>query len=296
MAVDIDSLPLNKQITRRLVKPDTWVLNCYDPDQMTPAPFVAVGDDYALVVDPTLTKFNIRRYIEDYVTDKPLMVVCTHSHHDHTLDNWQFEDCPIYMSQTAWDEIEARKLMSDEEGMWFGFPRGNYVPHILKAGDTLDLGGRIIEVLPYEGYHSMGSLLFLDRKYGVLFTGDELECGQMMVADSLDPEACVEKFRDELKKIRTGYQFDTLCPSHNGAPISAKFIDYIIENCEKIMSGEITGDMDVGSISFIYNPYEKRPESFIRAMQDDPTILRSEWMGSSVIYRTDRILRSQLEK
>lgn len=298
MAVDINTIPLNKQITRRLAKPDTWILNCYSPNQASPNPFVLIGDEHALVIDPTWTKFNIRKYIEDYVTDKPLWVACSHSHHDHTLANWQFDDCQFFMSEFAWDEIKARRELDDEAGKWTGFQRGTYVPTMLKPGDKIDLGNRELEVLPYDGCHSPGSLIFLDKKYGILFTGDEIECGQMLVSGRPGSTTSVEKLRDNIVRLIEGWgdQFDIICPPHNGTPIHAKFLEYLVENCERIMSGKQVGDMDVGSLSYLYNPFEDRSPEMIKAAIENPEVLRSEWMGTSIVYNSKRIFRSQVEQ
>ncbi len=295
--IDVKSLPVNKQFTRRLVKPDTWIINPYDENQAGPHPYVAVGEERAAVFDSTWTKLPLRGYVEEYVTDKPLILVNTHSHLDHTNANWMFNDLPIYMSETAWEEIKERRTLSDEEGRWMGHPKGDYVPNILRPGDVIDLGNRRIEALPYEGIHSSGSLLFLDHKYGVLFTGDEIECGQMLVMGRPGSTNTVEKLRCNVKRLveEWGGEITMLCPPHNGAPIDPVFLLYIIENCDRIMSGEEEGDMDVGSMSYLYNPMEDRPADRVKAILEDPKIRRSEWKGTSIVFHTDRIFDRQVQ-
>lgn len=293
---DVNTLPVNKQFTRRLVKPDTWIINCYDPNLAAPHPHLLIGDEHALLIDATWTKLPLRRYIEEYVTDRPLWVASTHSHLDHTNANWMFNDCRFFMSQTAWEELCERKKLSDEEGRWQGHDKGTYVPDILKPGDVIDLGNREIEVIPYEGCHSAGSLIYLDRKQGVLFTGDEIECGQMLVSGRPGTRVCVELLRNDLVNLIRGWgdSFDTICPAHNGSPVHRKFLDYLVENCERIMSG-IEGDDDIGSMTFLYNPLEDRPEEMIRRALEDPYTKRSEWMGTSIVYDTRRVFLSQVE-
>lgn len=297
MAIDVNTLPLNKQITRRLAKPDTWIIQCYNPNQASPNPHVLVGKKAVLVIDPTWTTFNLRKYIEDYITDKPLWVANSHSHFDHTLANWQFDDCPFYMSAYAWEEIQARKALSDEAGKWGSHKRGTYVPTLLKPGDVLDLGEREIEVLPYDGCHSPGSLVYLDRTYRILFTGDEIEGGQMLVSGRPGSTTSVEKLRDNIARILNGWgdQFDMICPPHNGTPIHGKFMEYLLENCERIMSGKQVGDPDVGSMSYLYNPFEDRAPEQVKAAIENPLTFRSEWMSTSIVYNKERIFRSQVE-
>lgn len=294
--IDVNTLPVHKQFSRRLIKPDTWIINCYDQNPAAPHPYVVIGEEHALLIDATWTTFPLRRYIEEYVTDKPLWVVSTHSHHDHTNANWMFNDRPIFMSRIAWEETQSRREKSDEDGKWFGHQRGDYVPAILKPGDILDLGNRELEVLPYEGSHSAGSLLLLDHKYGILFTGDEIDGGQMLISGRSGGKVTVEGLRDNIARLIAdwGDQIDILCPPHNGAPIHVKFLEYIVENCDRIMSGEEQGDPDVGSMSYLYNPFEDRPAAQIRQTLDDPKIRRSEWKGSSIVYNTDRIFKKDL--
>jgi glyoxylase-like metal-dependent hydrolase (beta-lactamase superfamily II) len=296
--VDVKTLPVNKQFTRRLIRPDSWVINCYDPNQAAPHPHVIIGSDKAAVIDPTWTRLPLREYVETCVTDKPLIVLCSHSHHDHTNANWMFNDLPIYMSAYAWQEIQERRKLSDEEGKWMGHPHGDYVPRLLKPGDTLDLGGRVIEVLPYEGCHSPGSLIYLDHKYHLLFTGDEIECGQILIGGGPGRRstASVEKLRDNLNNILEGWgkEIDMVCPPHNGSPFDVHFLKYLVENCERIMAGK-EGIDDVGSMSYLYNPLEDRSEEQIRRTLEDPDLKRSEWKGTSIVYRTDHIFRAQVD-
>lgn len=292
---DVTKLPVNKQFTKRLIKPDTWIINPWDENNAAPHPHVVIGEEKALIIDTTWTTLPLREYIEGYVTDKPVMVASTHGHADHTNANWMFDDRPIYMSEFAWNEIQARRELDEIAGRWGGNKPGNYVPILIKPGDIIDLGNRQIEVIPYEGSHSLGSLLFLDRKYGILFTGDEIECGQMLVMGNRSSVNCVERLRDNLQSLVSnwGDKITMLCPPHNGSPIDAKFLEYLVENCNRILSG-IEGESDVGSTSYLYNPMEDRSPEKIKAIIDDPMIRRSEWMGTSIVYSKDRIFKNQL--
>lgn len=293
--INITTLPINKQFTRRLIKPDTWIINPYDPNLAAPHPHIIIGDEYALLFDPTWTKLPLRKYIEECITDKPVKVALSHAHHDHTNACWMFDDCEIFCSQLAWDELSARREMDDVTGKWDGNPHGTFTPTILKPGDVIDIGNREIEVLPYEGCHSPGSLVYLDRKYGILFTGDEIECGQMLVGGKRGSKSCVELLRENIVTILEGWgdQITTVCPPHNGSPFDAAFLTYLVENCDRIMSG-IEGMDDVGSMSYLYNPLEDRSEENIRATLENPMIKRSEWKGTSIVYNTDKIFKSQL--
>ena len=309
MAVDVNALPVNKKFSRRLIAPDTWIINPFDPGLSSPRPYVLEGDEYALVIDPTYTSFPIREYVEKCVTDKPIKVACSHGHFDHTNDCGQFNDCEIYMSEYAWGEIQDRRKLDARAGRWQVYDEkaephdltpeqyGTYVPTLLKPGDTIDLGNRVIEVIPYEGCHSPGSLLYFDHKTGALFTGDEIECGQMLVMGRGKTKSCTELLRENLQNVVDGWgdKITMLCPPHNGAPIHPLMLKYLIENCDRIMNG-IDGEMNIGSMTYLLNPKEDRPAEMIKAQMEDPNILRSEWKGTSIVYNKTKIFKHQLEE
>lgn len=289
--LNVKDLPLNKQFSRRLVKPDTWLINCYSESCEAPNPHVLIGERYALVIDTTDTKQDLRKYLEQYVTDKPLMVASTHSHGDHTLCNGLFNDCPIYMSQIAWEEIQAGRA-TGFKGKDKDYIVGDYVPTIVKEGDIIDLGGREVEVIRFGGCHSPGSVAYLDKKYGILFTGDEMESGQvLMQGEFRGGNNSVELYRENLLHLKEyADQFDTICPPHNGSPMHAKVVDYFIENCDRIMSG-IEGERDIGSVSYLLGPHEPRSPERVKSLRFDPNARRSEWMGTSIVYSIDRIFK-----
>ena len=106
--LNVKDLPLNKQFSRRLVKPDTWLINCYSESCEAPNPHVLIGERYALVIDTTDTKQDLRKYLEQYVTDKPLMVASTHSHGDHTPVSYTHLD--VYKRQGRDHVIRADDL------------------------------------------------------------------------------------------------------------------------------------------------------------------------------------------
>lgn len=272
--------PLDRQFEARLVRENTWALNCFNPSIDTPKPHVLIGETCALVVDPTDSIYDIRSYIEKYITDKPLKVACTHSHGDHTLANWRFQDCEIFMSQLAWEDIQKSR-----ETDWTANPRtrehqkGDYVPTILKSGDTLNLGNRELEVLPYHPCHSPSSLIFLDKTCRILFTGDEIDPGQINIWG-----VPVETLRDNFLGLKArAAEFDLICAPHNGTPMDAKILDYYIENCERILGG-IEGDLDKGSMSYLLNPFEPRSPETVARRRFDPDIRRSFWKGTAINY------------
>jgi hydroxyacylglutathione hydrolase len=192
--------------------------------------YVLVGRDKALVVDTqTLTEFEGKKivdYVKD-VTQKPLIVVNTHPHGDHTAANAQFGE--VYLSAPGVEEIKA------------GAARGNrpitYTLKAVKEGDVFDLGDRQVEVIAIPA-HSAGSIALLDRKAGYLFTGDEIDPGQVV---GMNPEK-IQQHHANMKKLYDKYygRVTTIVPAHNGAPVTKRYIKYFMDLDAKVMAGTAT--------------------------------------------------------
>ena len=300
---DVFALPIEKQFSRRLIKPDTWILNAFVLGFAPPHPHVVVGEKLAAVIDTTDLPFNVREYVEKVVTDKPLITISSHSHGDHTGNNYQFDDCPQYMSEICAQEIlqnRANPPRPDRE------VKGTYTPIVVEDGQVIDLGGRGIECIRFCGCHSPSSMAYLDLKYGCLFTGDEFECGQVLIGGRAGSKNCVELYRDNLLylKERVEGRATCICPPHNGSPMDISMLDNMIENCNRIMDGH-EGSPEIGSMSFGLNPmsYHNPPfsepayrDSSVRLERYGDTGRRSEWKGATLVYDAKRIFYSDVEE
>lgn len=290
-------LPVRKQFSMRLAKPDTWIIIPYSPSGLeAPKPHLLIGDNYALLIDPTDTPFDLRTYIRECITDKPLLVANTHSHRDHTYANYLFDDCTIYMSETCQAELRARRespMQVKPGDIALGMTHiSQNDGTVVRPGDIIDLGNREIEVLGnFTPCHAPSSLMYLDKKAGILFTGDEIDPGQVNIWNQP-----VETFRRNiLNLIERRDEFDMICAPHNGTPMHAKCLDYFVENCDRVMRG-IEGDIDVGSMSYLLNPFESRSPETVEYRRWDPLTRRSEWMGTAINYNVELIFDHQLNE
>ena len=291
---NVMTLPLAKQFSMRLAKPDTWIIVPYSPSGIeSPKPHLLIGKEYALLIDPTDTPLDLRSYIKQYITDKPLLVANTHSHRDHTYANYLFDDCTIYMSDICQQELRQRrqnppplKPVDAKLGM---FHISQNDGTVLRPGDVIDLGDREIEVVGgFTPCHAPSSLMYLDRTMGILFTGDEIDPGQINMWNQP-----VETFRQNiLNLLARRSEFDMICAPHNGTPMHADALNYYLQNCDRIMSG-IEGDPDVGSMSYLLNPFESRSRETIETRRWDPATRRSEWMGTAINYNVNLIFNHQ---
>ena len=97
----------------------------------------------------------------------PLLVIHSHSHDDHVAGDSGFKDKPNveFVPATVADIQRVAKI-----GNW---PKGI---------GSIDLGGRVLDVIPIPG-HDVASIALYDRRTGVLLTGDSLYPGRLYVED-----------------------------------------------------------------------------------------------------------------
>ncbi len=155
------------------IAPGTWRI-LSDGDYS----YLLEGGDEALAIDSGYGCGNIREFCQS-LTDKPVRRIAnTHDHFDHTANNSYFE-C-AYMS-AATLELATRPFPSFRG---IDFPR-DYPVKVIDEGHMFHLGGRDVETYAVHN-HAAGSLLFLDTRERILFSGDELIPGFFAIKTPLD--------------------------------------------------------------------------------------------------------------
>lgn len=142
--------------------------------------FLLFGNDRAVLFDTGATAdaeaFPLRRTVDrllaGWLADHPrdgyqLIVAHTHAHRDHVAGDGQFADRP----GTTVVGTDAGSVRA-----FFGFsgPPGEVA--------TLDLGGRLLEVVEIPGHHPTSIAVF-DRWTGFLLTGDSVYPGRLYAFD-----------------------------------------------------------------------------------------------------------------
>ena len=98
----------------------------------------------------------------------PLMVVHTHGHLDHRSGDNQFRALPdVEVVPTDLESVKSRLGISD-------WPNGI---------GQIDLGDRVIDVIPTPG-HYRSHVAYYDRQTGLLFSGDFVLPGRLLIEDT----------------------------------------------------------------------------------------------------------------
>ena len=156
-----------------------------------PFMYLLIGEKKALLIDTgdvaEPQKMPLAQTVAGLVTQHgalPLLVVHTHRHLDHRAGDPQFANR---------NNVVVVGYDLDSVRRFYGFhdwPNG--VAH-------LDLGNRIVDVMPTPG-HNETHVVFYDRKTSLLFSGDFMLPGRMLVDD---PAAEAESARRVADFIRS---------------------------------------------------------------------------------------------
>ena len=205
--------------------------------------FLVEGQDKALLID-TMTGLRGLPAFVATLTDLPVEVALTHGHMDHAGGVFEFGRCYIHPADIPM--LDGRTLPARVGYVRGQLPPGEapeasafvpdgpveFVP--LKAGDKLDLGGRVLEVLHVPG-HTRGSLCYLDTASGDFFAGDACNNNTLLM---MDVSATIEEYlgallalKERQGDIRRFYLF------HGPSLQDKSCIDDNIQCCRDILAG-----------------------------------------------------------
>ena len=215
---------------------DTWIINFMGGSQNM---YLLEGKYGALLIDTGWGSGTLRAYVES-LTDKPVQVLLTHGHLDHSGSAGEWESVLMLPGAVA-DLATLGKSPFNVSKL----PYPNYEKKFVTDGEFIDLGDRSVQLLDISA-HSNGSVAVLDQKNGYLFVGDEVESSQVLMYDAA-PESGVpfvlnQRLRAHhanmlrLKKLEGLWK--TIFPAHNGAPIAPSYLDDYIALVEHIYTGD----------------------------------------------------------
>jgi glyoxylase-like metal-dependent hydrolase (beta-lactamase superfamily II) len=216
-----------------------------------PVVHLIVGREKAVLIDTGCGIGNLRNAVEA-ITDKPVMVINTHTHSDHLGSNYQFNeivmfDHPLSRRVSAegrsHDTVQV-ELLEDNlvtEPWPRDFDRDAFsippfpVSRWIKDGEEIDLGDRTLQAIFTPG-EAQDHICLLDRTHRLLFCGDVLIQGPLWTHL---PGGSVKELAASLRKL-TGFfdAFDHLMPGHNEPWLDKHLLPDTLAGCDAVLSGD----------------------------------------------------------
>lgn len=187
--------------------------------------YLVEGTSRAVLIDAGTNITDLDKIVTS-ITDKPVMVVVTHVHPDHTGSSINYFP-EIFMN--AADTVLIPIFMPDYKG------KVSY----LKDGEIIDLGSRTLEVV-FTPAHTAGSTTFVDKVAGYGFSGDSFGSGNLLLSGtfSLLKETC-----EKTSAIMEKYGIKHLYPGHffGNNPETKQRIEDMITLSKDVLSGKVKG-------------------------------------------------------
>jgi hydroxyacylglutathione hydrolase len=209
------------------VSPKVWQINDNGADNI----WLVEGRDSSLLIDTGLGVADLASFVKN-ITIKPLIVINTHGHPDHSGSNYQFEKVYVHPADSSdarrCNLPEARAASSGsmlngkapaESEKYRGKTFNSKLIQI-SEGHIFNLGGRRLQVIDTPG-HTHGSICLLDIENKLLFTGDNNNVLVWLFLQNCNP---LHEYLITLEKqISRLTEFTTIFPGH-GVPLQSDFI------------------------------------------------------------------------
>ena len=169
--------------------------------------------------------------------------------------------------------------------------------HVVHDQERIDLGGRELEIIFTPG-HTPDALSLLDRKNGLLFTGDTYYPGPIYLFVPETDLAAYSRSITRLAALSSG--LNLLLPAHNVPVADPKALIAVEAALKKVKDGSVKGKVTDGNREYefdgflsCYQPSSNDPptgtNSTLRYEGQPPVITRNE----STYYQSDIYTRSE---
>lgn len=203
------------------------VYHIYEPGDVGST--LVIGEEQALLVDTGYGFADIRKVVEN-LTDKPLLVVNTHGHTDHSGGNryfekvWMhpadlstYEDYQIHQKPLITARFEGIRKAAGKKNVWpddfdrmAWYEAGTKEFLWLEHGQCFELGpDHKVEVILIPG-HTVGSVMLFDWKHHILFPGDDLDYSLWM---HFNTSAHLYEYKERLEILKN-YPIEGILPAH----------------------------------------------------------------------------------
>lgn len=239
--------------------------------------YLIEGEQKALLFDTGNGIGDIRKVVNS-LTRKPVEVLNSHSHYDHVGDNYQFDT--VYGMDTPFTRIRQQGRTQEQIGeevsdaaLCVPAPNGktpqNHVgqpytiSHVIVDGDTIDLGGRVLQILHVPG-HTPDAIALIDHKNGLMWTGDTFYSGQIWLNGE---ETDLTAYRQSLDKMIAYLpNLTALLPAHNTTWVKPNVLLSVRSAFDDMIAGKL--DSKAADGLRLYTTLDDSKFSFL--MRDEP--------------------------
>jgi glyoxylase-like metal-dependent hydrolase (beta-lactamase superfamily II) len=216
--------------------------------------YLVCGSERAALLDTGVGVGDLRAEV-DALTERAPVVIQTHVHTDHIGASHRFDEVYVHPadaaalrrgSQDAGHKEETFERNRRRRMLPAGVqPNLNPTPGIeptrlIEEGDSIALGGRQLEVFHTPG-HTPGGISLLDRANRLLFTGDSLYSGNVLV---LDPEAYMPAI---VKLAELAAEVDVIYGAHFSIPTDPGIVPAMRDAYLTIWEGRRPRDTERGN-------------------------------------------------
>lgn len=110
------------------------------------------------------------------------------------------------------------------------------ITQTIEDGDTIDIGGRTLEVLRVPG-HTDDSVALLDRNAGFLWSGDSFYAGPIWL---FFPETDLVAYKQSVARLAAlAPDLKAVFPAHNTPKADPALLIRLRDNLDKVLAGEV---------------------------------------------------------
>ena len=212
--------------------------------------YLVIGSKRAILIDGLTGAGSLKEFVET-LTDKPVEMILTHGHLDHTGAAFEYQKCYMHPDDIA---LMFSERHSSREAR-YGFRkmdtplathkyRNLSIDDIVKTvpvvtypiydKDRISLGDSELEVIGVPG-HTFGTLVFLYRKERVLFSGDACNINTLL---GLEGSTSIEQYLESLRHLKEyDSEYDVMFGGHGRNTVDRSIVDDGIAMCERILAG-----------------------------------------------------------
>lgn len=254
------------------------VFAIYEPHQSEETiSYLILGTSRALLFDTGMGISDIKKLTAE-LTRLPVAVLNSHTHDDHVGGNWEFGN--VYGMDTDFTRKNAKGSREDAQAeiapgeicgkLPAGFDRKTYatrpwtITTYIHDGERIELGERTLEVIATPG-HTPDAICLLDRKNGLLFTGDTYYPAPIWL---FRPETDLNAYENSVKKlVALVPEIKLVLGAHNVPVAQPSVLPRLLAVFEDVRAGKVGSTpasegkvlYKVGDISFLMRAPEEKP-------------------------------------